>query len=268
MAVSGLRRGDISIHGIGSEEGFAVRWHRLLFQAASMPGFHLGPLTLAPLNAAPDGHSEPQLPGVLNETTTIPADDPAGAVQEPRLGAPAPDPAPQLADLVGLLGDGQPDPLWHPPYVLSGPLDQEPDPTATPADDPSDSLIPKADAVLWHGPALMIFPGEPQDTADAAAAPDTSAGTNAPDTAGSGVPDTADAAPPDTAGTPDAVTRADFDPVLTAMGSGAAHPAPSDSGGADLTSAFLPPDADDPLHGIDSGMLLTPPPIPPPPETI
>ena len=236
MAFPGLRRGDITIHGIGSEEGFAVRWHRLLFPTANMFGFHDGVLTLAPVTVAPDGHAEPQLLGALDETTSIP-DEAAGA-QDPVLVSPAP--TSDFADAPYLILDAGPDPVWHPPYSLSVPISEESVlPTATPDHDPTDALLPKSDAVLWHGPALMIFPGEPQETAEGGA-------------------------PPDTAGTPDAVTRADLDPLLTAMGSD--HAAPS--GGADLSAAFLPPDADDLPHGIDSGMLLTPPPLPPPPPEV
>ena len=265
MAFPSFRRGDISMNMIGNDGAFAVRWHRLLLALENMPGIHFTAATSDHAPPAPEGHLEPMVPAPLDaETATPAADDLTGSAgpQLPASGEPA-------ADLTGLLGDAGFDNLWHPPYFLSGPLDPAPaGATAAPDHPPPDALLSKADAVMWSGPALMIFPGEPHETAEGAAAPDT----GAPDVASASDSDVAGGAPdsagppdtPDTAGMPDAVTRADFDPVLTAMGAGHGDGA----SGGDLGGAFLPPDADDGSHGLVSGMLFTPPPIPPPPDGI
>ena len=266
MALLGLRRGDFTVHGIGNEEGFAVRWHRLLLALENMPGIHLSPAASDHVPAAPEGHFEPMLPAPLDAETALPGSDDLAGAAAPQVAADGP-----AADLIGLLGDAGFDNVWHPPYFLSFPLDPGPaGATAVPDHPPAEALLPKTEVVMWSGPALMIFPGEPHETSENGAAPDSGASSTASapasDVAGS-PPETA-AAPdaPDTAGMPDAVTRDDLDPVLAAMGSG--HDLLGGGEGAPGGAAFLPPDADDLSHGLVSGMVFTPPPIPPPPDGI
>jgi len=257
MAFHGLRRGDITIHGINGGDEFGLRWHRLLFPADVIPTFYIGPMSpilLGPVTVSADSHGIPQVYGHAEPTlsipideTSIPSDDPASGGQSGAAGGvPAADGAPDLGDESST---GDLTSTWHPLYFPSPQTDLHAVPAPPPDDGaPPAGFIPKSDAIIWSGPAIMAFPPDSHDAGGDAPAPDTA-----------------------TADIPDAVTRADLDPVLTAMGSGADHAAPSDSGGADLSAAFLPAGSDDPAalsHGLDPGLGITPPPMPPPPDII
>lgn len=59
---------------------------------------------------------------------------------------------------------------------------------------------------------------------------------------------------------PHSLAAGDLDPILAAMGAGIDH-APT----GDLGAAFLAPGANEPPHGLDPGLAITPlPPLPPP----
>lgn len=182
------------------------------------------------------------------DADSAPANDAGGAVPNLTTPADAADPA----------GGAAPGLFSHPPYFADEPLydsgSYAPGDPAPPA-----GFILKSEALIWSGPAIMAFPGDAHDIAGGAANPDSNpAGTADP------------SAIADVAETPGALTRADFDPVLAAMGSSADHAAPAGPGGADLSNAFLPPDGDlaHQAHGLDPGFAFTPPPMPPPPDII
>jgi len=246
MALHGRFRGDITIQGPGGDDQFGLRWNRILFPGG-MPAVHFGPATAGNEAAAADGHAEPTLTLPI-DANSAPADDFGGTA----LGAtPQADAAPP-ADAPG------PALFWHPPYFAAEPLDASAGQSPAPGDPAAAAgLIPKSEALIWSGPAIMIFPGDAHESGSAAS----------PDLAGTpGATGTADV--PDT---PAAITRADLDPVLAAMGSGADHGAASDPGGADISAAFLPPGSSDlahPPHGLDPGFAFTPQPMPPPPPDI
>lgn len=261
MALLGLRRGDITLHGINNGEQFGLRWHRLFFPFDGMPAVHVGPATALPATPGEDAHTGLTAPPTL----PMPVDADSSGPGDQDLGGPGPNstdgvPAPQIEDATIPLVDRALDTVWHPPYTALMPLTDAPtDPVPAPDSAPPAGHIPKADAVIWSGPAIMAFPADPHETSGDAAAP-------------GGAGDTADVADtPDVADAPDALTRADLDPVLTAMGSGADHAATSDTSGGDLSAAFLPPDSGDLAdlpHGLDLGFSFTPPPLPPPPDMI
>lgn len=262
MAFHGLRRGDIAINGINGGEQFGLRWHRLLFPTEGMPAVHLGPLSpvhFGPVAESTDANAAPQVYGHAEPTLSIPIDETSIPSDDSAAGAPSAGgaPAPAVADEARVPDEANP--FWHPPYFAPSPLTESHDVPALPSEPPSGDtqppagFIPKSEAIVWSGPAVMAFPGEPHDTGGSAAAPDA---TGAPDTA--------------TTDLPGAISRADLDPILTAMGSGPDHGAPSGTGGADLGTAFLPPGSGDSdlAHGLDSGFGFTPPPLPPPPDII
>jgi len=179
-------------------------------------------------------------------------------------------PVPQAAYAASPGGDlAPPSP---PPLVVPSPLTES---SAAPAPAPDDASppaghIPKADAIIWSGPAIMAFPPDSHDADGGAAGSGVADAPNVADVPDlSGVPDVADV--PDEVNIIEAVTRDDLDPILAAMGSGTDHAAPSDGGG-DLSAAFLPPDSPDLghlPHGLDPGFAFTPqPPLPPPPDFI
>lgn len=277
MAFIGLRRGDITIHGI-NEDQFGLRWHRLLFPLHDMPAVHIGPLTTNVGTPAADGHVEQTLPAPIDETSSAMADSAGpGLAQGSTDDTTVPAPEADAEGTGGLLLVH--DNVWHPPYLAPEPLVDGTGNPSIPSDSaPPGGFIPKSEALVWSGPALVPVSdlahetgggdGAPQSTADSGGASDT-AGTPdtgaAPDTVGT--PDTAGA--PDTADAPDAVTRGDLDPILESMDGG--HAILFDTGGGDLGAAFLPPDSDDPGdlgHGLDLGFSFTPPPLPPPPDVI
>jgi hypothetical protein len=168
MAFTRLPR-DINFHGFGSEDGFGLRWHRLLFPIVGMPAVHLGPIVFG--NPAPtvEGHTEPTAPVPIDESTLLPPDHDSsglGATLIPTDGAPAP----LGADAAGP-ADG-PALFWHPPYFAVAPLVESPAAPAPAPDDtaPPAGFIPKSDALIWSGPAVMAFPPDAQDTSGGAAA--------------------------------------------------------------------------------------------------
>jgi hypothetical protein len=260
MAFPSLRRGDLTIKGISSEEYNGLRWHRLLFPAVGMPAVHYGielgtfaavhlqPATVSGVAQAPLNHSEPMLDAPLDSESPLPAGLDLG-----ELGA-APNstqdaPAPQIENGASTIDEVNP--FWHPPYFMPGPQTDAPITPATLDPAAPAGHIPKADAIIWSGPAIMAFPPAAEETSGDAAPPDV-------------------AAAPDAGGTDDAISRDDLDPLLAAMGSGADHGAPPESGG-DLGAAFLPPDSDAIAgvpHGLDPGFSFTVPPMPPPPDII
>ena len=120
---------DITFHGIGNEDDFGLRWHRLLFPVVGMPSVHLGPITFG--NPAPtaEGHTEPTAPAPIDDSSLLPPDQDSsglGAAPIPTDGAPAP----QVADAADP-ADG-PGLFWHPPYFAAAPLTESP---AAPAPD-------------------------------------------------------------------------------------------------------------------------------------
>jgi hypothetical protein len=282
MAFLGHRRGDISSPVINGEDQVSLQWHRLLFSSVAMPvvkhvpdaasilapavAVHLGPATVPDAAPAPTNHAEPILSAPIDSDSRVPGDqDPGGLGAAPIStgGAPVPHDG-EAASLPADLATPAP-----PPPVVPAPLTESSSPPASVPDDaaPPAGHLPKSEAIIWSGPAIMAFPGEPHETGGGAAAPDNNGDTASADMAGT--PDVRDA--PDLADIPDVLTRADLDPVLAAMGSGADHAAASDGGG-DLSAAFLPPDSGDlalPGHGLDPGFAFTPqPPLPPPPDFI
>ena len=257
MWLFGLRRADITIHGISGGQ-FSPLWHRLILPFEGVPATHFRPFHLAPAafgNPAPtgDGHSVLTLPAPIDAATPIPGDQDSGGSGSAGNGTYG-IPAPQLGDAASPLDDQAPG--RHPPFFAPAPISEARfDGASTPGDSaPPAGHIPKSEALIWSGPAIVVFPAEAHETSGDAAAPDGG------DTASSDVADT-----------PDVLTRADLDPVLAAMGSGADHPASSDAGAGDLSAAFLPPGSDDLAdlpHGLDLGFAFTPPPLPPPPDMI
>jgi hypothetical protein len=262
MTFHSLRRSDITVHWIEDRFDFDPRWNRHLIPLDGIAAMHPGP-PLANAAPTPEGHGEPTVSAPLDADSAIatpPTDDAAGpTVSAPEPAAPATETAPAA----------MPDAFWHPPYFAPEPqTESSPDPATIPADTaPPGGFIPKSEALIWSGPAVMVFPPDSHDATGDAAAPDSGSTTNSagtPDLTAS--PDQGGA--PDTAGTPDAVTRADLDPVLAAMGSEPDHPNLFDDDGGNLGAAFLPPDHVDLSHGLDLGMSFTPPPLPPPPDLI
>jgi hypothetical protein len=184
--------------------------------------------------------SSPDSPDSPAEAALAPGDfAPAGVI--PNDGAPIP--AAQVDEASILTGPPGPDSVWQPSTLAPDPLPDAPaapESAPTPDDpDPAAGHLPKSEAVIWSGPAIMAFP------------------TDAHETGG-------DLAPPE-ATIDGALTRADLDPVLASMASG--HSILSGLGDGDLGAAFLPPESSDladlPL-GLDVGGLFTPPPLPPP----
>jgi len=272
MALLSFRRGNITINGINDAEQFGLRWHRLLLQNAAVPAVHLNAVAaphLAPalasdVNPAPTNHSEPILDRPMDADSPLAADQVSSAPATDAIGAaPAQDAAAPA---------GEPAPASHAPFSVPAPLT---DSTALPAPQPADAappggFIPRAEAIIWSGPAIMAFPTEARDTGgDTASADEGSAA--APDVAAaSDLPGNPDTTAPDLAVAPGAVTRDDLDPVLAAMGSGADHAAPSGAT-VDISAVFLPPGSSDlgfPGHGLDPGFAFTPQPLPPPPDFI
>jgi hypothetical protein len=155
-----------------------------------------------------------------------------------------------------------PDPVSHPPYFAPEPLhDLASDPATLPVDAaPPGGFIPKSEALIWSGPAIMAFPADSHDATSDITPPDLASAPDAPGTSELPTP-------------PDVVTRADLDPVLASMGSGPGHTPPAGDVGGDVAGAFLASDGGDlpalPPHGLDPGFAFTPqPPLPPPPDVI
>jgi hypothetical protein len=228
--------GHILINGVNYAyvENFGLRWQHLLFPGEGAPAVHFQPMTLSYESPAPDGHLHPMVAMPLGPDDPIPEDgglggsgathDPTGANGE---GGGA-------ADLLVVLGQE----ILHPPFFLDGPFAYaSPSPNNVWRTLPADGHLPGAEALIWSGPAIMAFPPDSHAPADDAGTPEVT------------VPH-------------DALTRADLDAALTAMGD--YHGAPS--GGSELGAAFLPSGSDLP-HGLDLAMIA-PPPMPPPPEII
>jgi hypothetical protein len=274
MAITGYKRGDFLIHGLGAEDQFGLRWHRLLLNLRDMPAVHLGPVAEADHSPAPQqNHSEPTMTAPLDaESTQVATPDGSGA---PASGLGGAAEAPAIADEANPFAGI--DQSWHPPF-FEAPIAES---TGHAPQDgaPPGGFIPKADALVWSGPAIMAIPADMHDAATAAgAAPPANGGTADAGNAASGdagstaaghdLPDgggTADAAaPPDEANIGLVLTRDDLDPLLTAMGGGAAHSA------GDLSGAFQPAGDDHlPLDfGLGAVVTLPPMPPPPPPEVI
>jgi hypothetical protein len=229
MAFLGLRRRDLTIQGMGNEEHFGLRWHRLLlpvenqllFPAEGSPTVHFGPAMPAYEPPVADIHTG--LTALLTLPMPLDADSPAFGEQD--LGGAVPAgilfdaPATLIADTASPADGASPD--WHPPYVAESP--QSESPMDAPADSaPPEGFIPKSDALIWSGPAIMAFP--PSETNEDAAAPN--------------------------AGGPG-------EGAAPAIGdlSGAFLPPDSDAIGGSS-------------HGLDLDFSFTVPPMPPPPEMI
>lgn len=276
MAFLGYRRGNITTPVINSEDQAGLEWHRLLFSSVAMPAtkhapaaaailapaaVNLGPATPAGTSPAPTDHAEPMLTAPLDSETFIAADpEPARLGTAPvSTGSVA---APLVEEAASPVANAAAPPL---PILAPSPITEASSPAApVPADAaPPAGHLPKSEAILWSGPAIMAFPPESHDS-DGAAASGVAETAGAP-----AAPDVADT--PDFTGVIDAVTRDDLDPVLAAMGSGENHAAPSDGAG-DLSAAFLPAGGSDlahPGHGLDPGFAFLPqPPPPPPPDFI
>ena len=195
MALYSLRH-DPTFPGM-DEHLFGLRWHRLLIQIQAMPALHFG----LDANPAAMPASEDQ----IQPWTTMPLATLSPVMLDPREVVPV---VPADANPFGGLA------FRDQPHFMPTPTSEWPPAAPTDAP-PPDGLIPRSDAMIWSGPALVVFPGEPHDAAGDSA-----------------------------------VTRGDLDPVLSAMGPEAHGPPPVDP------AAFLPTDASDPSHGLDSGLLV------------
>jgi hypothetical protein len=180
MALHGWYRADIMAHGIAAYgDQLGLRWDRILLAAEGTPAVHLGPASIDNQGTTiPSGHGEPTLTAPIDAETTLsapidaesaPTDDAGGAVPNLTTPADAADPAGRpAADLFS-----------HPPYFASEPL-HDSDTTYGPGDPaPPVGFILKGEALIWSGPAVMVFPGDPHDTASDAAQPDSSAAVTA-----------------------------------------------------------------------------------------
>jgi len=275
MASFSLRRGDLNVHDV-NEDQFGLRWHRLLFPVSGAAPLHLGVVDDPAAAPAPQNHSEPTLTAPLDaESTQAPTpngDAAAGAgAADDTAAAPIPD---EANPFVG---------LWHPPFLLETPLVDSP-PSVPAEAAPPGGFIPKSEAVIWSGPAIMAIPADMHAADTGATGPANSASADAGSagaTAGHGTdggtadagnhggtaadPGTSDAGgtadtPPDEANIGLVLTRDDLDPVLTAMGGGSGHAA------GDLSGAFLPAGDGHPSElPLDLLGIVTLPPMPPPP---
>jgi hypothetical protein len=188
MGLLGLRRGDITIHGVNGEQ-FGFLWHRLLFSFDWMPAAHFGPLQLGPGTthnpaSAPDGHSEPTLPAPIDADTPVPGDQDSGvpgSAANPTEGTPAP----RIEDFASPLDNQAP--FRHPPYFAPTPISEAPvDGVTLPGDSaPPAGPIPKSEALIWSGLAIMAFPADPHETSGDGAASDGDGDTASSD-AGAG----------------------------------------------------------------------------------
>jgi hypothetical protein len=144
MAFHRPQRDDITIHGIGGDGDFGLRWHRLLLPMVGMPSVHLGPIAFGTPALAMTGHTEPTAPAPIDESSPLPPEQELGSlVPAPHAADGAPTPAPQGADAAGATGlSGF---FWHPPYFADSPLTDES--ASAPGD--SGSSDPAGD----HGPA-------------------------------------------------------------------------------------------------------------------
>jgi hypothetical protein len=260
MASNRPLHGDISSDGVFGDYAFGPDWHRL-FSAEGLPSLGLAGLVApAPAALATDGSGEQIFPAhVAAQAVSAGAEssglDPSYILATDELLGVS-----QTSDILSTVGGPLGDSYWRPSIVAgTSPVESPAGIAPLPADSAPTGFLSKAEAVIWSGPAIMVFPGDAQEEGG------NVAGTLTADTPAADNP----------ADPPAPVTRADLDPVLSAMGLGADHHIPSDSGShipsdsgsADLSGAFLPPDGNDPPH-FDSGMLFTPPPLPPPPDLI
>lgn len=234
MAANRPVHSDIWGDGILGDAGFVLDWHNLYASAAGTPGAAAASLPLdGPVELSLPQHAAAQL---ISADSLVADPGPAAS-----LAADLPPDVSHdfLSTVEGPLGDS----YWRPSYVVGeGAVETATGAAALPADPAPDSgLLPRAEAVMWSGPALMVFPGDVQEAS-------------------------ADVATADVSDAPDPVTRADLDPILSAHGSGA--PVPADAGALDLGAAFHSPGEGDSPHLADSGMLFAPPPLPPPPDLI
>jgi hypothetical protein len=160
------QRGDITIHGIGGEDDFGLRWHRLLFPMVGMPAVHLGPADINTSSAWANGTPKLAFPTPIDANTPI--GDDQGSL---------------LFGLFRVSGDGtqllsaQSDDsansftlhtastAWQSPYIQDTPFAETSDAATAPGDAiVLPGLLPKADALIWSGPAVMEFP--PADSHD------------------------------------------------------------------------------------------------------
>lgn len=148
---------DINFHGLGSEDGFGLRWHRLLFPIVGMPAVHLGPITFGTPAPTVEGHTEPTAPVPIDDSSPVTLDQDSsglGATLFPTDGAPAP---------LGVDAAGPGDGLglfWHPPYFASAPLTES---SAAPAQGPDDAAIDHGAAGAL---AAAFLPPDSGDLAD------------------------------------------------------------------------------------------------------
>jgi hypothetical protein len=134
MAFHWPQRDDITIHGIGSDGGFGLRWHRLLFPMVGMPTVHFGPIAFGTPAQAVQGHAEPTMPTPIDESTPPPPGQDLSVLgATPNATDGAPTPAPQGAEATSPAE--QPGAFWHPPYFLDAPLVESP---AAPGDSTGD----------------------------------------------------------------------------------------------------------------------------------
>lgn len=131
------QRTDIRIQWVAEENGFGLRWHRLLFPMVGMPSVHLGPIIFGnPQQLAP-GHAETTGPARIDGPSQLPPGQDLGglgAVLHAPDGAPAP-------SALGMDAAGQADnsgAFGHPPYFAGSPLG------ASPVSAPGDSAAPGA----------------------------------------------------------------------------------------------------------------------------
>jgi hypothetical protein len=252
MALVNVPDEDNLVRPVNNPAQLNVNWHGLLAAYGELPAVHIGPAGTGVNSATAwaDGTPKPSAPVMITADTPITADmdsPPAGWFHLAADGTPLPSaPAEDAAASAGLQLAGA---AWQAQNFHIVPITDPPiDGAVTSPDDggSASGVLPKADALIWSGPAIMEFP--PADS-------------HGPGDAQAGLPSDADLA--------NILSHADLDPMLASMGTGGESDALFDPGHGDLSAAFLPPDdPDTSLFGFDAGMLYTPPPLPPPPDFI